>query len=230
MSALIYILNENQVIIAMDTLSSINTKTGLKPYKFLSKIFPLMHMNCVVCGTGNFDPILKWFEFVESSFVANGIVYLNRLTELSIKEFMKNENPSNSFTTIYQFGLSEEDCKFYGYAYRSTNDYLSEKLEYTIGIKPQDVFGTDEDLSRFLEANTKQDILVSLMLKLKEYDDKLDNINPNKVGIGGHMEVCMLKENSLHIERQDIFPDSASVYKKILANCSDRNLQEEGSV
>ncbi|RFU93663.1 hypothetical protein DYP60_13630 [Sphaerochaeta halotolerans] len=58
------------------------------------------------------------------------------------------------------------------------------------------------------------------MLKLKEYDDKLGDTHPNKVGIGGHMEVCILKENSLHIERQDIFPDSASVYQRILAGCS----------
>jgi hypothetical protein len=101
MSALIYFLQENQVVLAMDTLSSARAESELKPFKYVSKIFPLPHMNSVICGTGEFFPILKWFEFVESSIVANGIVYLNRLTELSIKEFMKNENPSNSLTTIY---------------------------------------------------------------------------------------------------------------------------------
>ncbi|NLD46453.1 MAG: hypothetical protein GX660_04540 [Clostridiaceae bacterium] len=222
MSALIYILEENQVIIAMDTLSSINTEAGLKPYKFLTKIFPLMHMNCVLCGTGNFEPILKWFEHIESGIVAYGIIQLNKITELSIKAFMEKENQTNASTTLYQFGLSELDGKFYGYAYRSTNNYSSEKLLYSVGVKPQDAFNTNEELSQLIEGCIDQDVLAALMLKLKEYDDNLGNTNPKKVGIGGQMEICLLQKNSIQLLRQDIFPDCEAVYTEILDGCSTR--------
>jgi len=220
MSALIYYLQENQVVLVMDTLSSQRTETGLKPYKFLSKIFPLMHMNSVLCGTGNFHPILKWFEYIESSIVAYGIVQLNRLTKLSIKEFMEKENSTDEPTTLYQFGLSEVDGRFYGYAYRSTNNYTSEELQYTIGVKPRDAFNTSEEIFEFIQGNIDQGVLVALMLKLKGYDDNLGNQHPNKVGIGGQMETCLLQKNSLQIIRQDIFPDSADVYQEILSGCS----------
>ena len=220
MSALVYILQEDKVVLAMDTLSSKYTETGLKPFKFLSKIFPLMHMNSILCGTGNFQPILKWFEYIESSIVANGIFQLNRLTELSINAFMEIENATEEPTTLYQFGLSEIDGKFYGYAYRSTNNYASEELQYSIGVKPQDAFNSIEELSEYIQGNIDQDVLASLLLKLKEYDDNLGDMHPDKVGIGGQMEICILQKNSLQIVRQDIFSDCESIYQEILAGCS----------
>lgn len=133
---------------------------------------------------------------------------------------MQRENSTNESTTIYQFGLNEIDGKFQGYAYRSTNNYFSEEMTYSIGIKPRYAFSTDEEISKFIEGNIGQDVISSLMLKLKEYDDNLGSIHPDKVGIGGQMEICILQKGYLQISIKDIFPDCASVYQEILSNCS----------
>lgn len=220
MSALIYILLDDQVVLVMDTLSSYYTETGLKPYKFVSKIFPLTHMNSVLCGTGNYQPILKWFEYIEINFVAYGIKQLNRLSSERIKPFMEAENPTNEPTTIYQFGIDEVEGSFKGYAYRSTNNYSSEMLIHSVGVKPQDAFNSEKDIADYFKEKIDDEVLSLLMLKMKEYDDDLDDKNPKKVGIGGQMEICNMQKNSLQIVRKDIFPDCASVYKEILAGCS----------
>ena len=151
MTALNFVLSEDTVIISMDTLSSRAVDHG--PHKFVSKIFPLPHMNCVICGTGNMGAILDWFCFVEKNIVANGIYQLDLLTSQTIIPFMDDHNGENS-CTIYQFGLHETDNKFHGYAYRSTNKFSSEEIICGIGIKPPDAFKTAEgelDLSGIKE-------------------------------------------------------------------------------
>ncbi|MPN28603.1 hypothetical protein SDC9_176045 [bioreactor metagenome] len=163
--------------------------------------------------------ILKWFEFIQTNIVANGIYQLDRLTKKNIMSFMSKENPTNESTTLYQFGIHEIDNKIYGYAYRSTNDYSSEQLPYSIGVKPTGPFETDDNLFDFLSGLLGEEALQKVMLKLKEYDDQLETQNTYKVGIGGLLEVCVFEKYSLDIKIYDIFPDYRSVHEEILKNC-----------
>lgn len=88
------ILHDNGVILAMDTLAL--SKENREPFKMVTKFFPIPHMNCLICGTGNMNAILDWFIFIEKNIIANGIYQLNKLTTECIGEFMKEHNGDNS--------------------------------------------------------------------------------------------------------------------------------------
>lgn len=113
MSALNFILTEEQVIISMDTLV-INQPSG-QPVKTVTKLLPVPHMNRIVCGTRNLKSIINWFSFIENKIIANGIYQLDKITDANLNDIIGEEMCS---CTIYKFGLNEIDNKFYGYVYR----------------------------------------------------------------------------------------------------------------
>lgn len=195
MTALNFVLMENLVAISMDTLSlRQDVKT---PYKFVSKFCHLPQMNCVICGTGNMGAIIRWIAFVQERIAANGIYQLDLLTQSTYPEFMKNETVSDDLTTtLYQFGLSELDGLFHGYAYRSTSKFKSEEIVYGIGVKPPDVFISDTALDMGKVNFSLEDIeksFISIMEKQKKHDDELPI--ENRMGIGGHIQMIMLTES-----------------------------------
>lgn len=166
MTALNFMLSEEVAIISMDTLSL--RANDHKPYKFVSKIFPLPHMDCVICGTGNLEAIINWFSFVNKNVIANGIHQLDLLTRQSIVSFMAEHNGNNS-CTIYQFGLNEIDDKFHGFAYRSSRGFSGEEIDYGLGVKPQDAFRIPDgqfDQSK-ISGESAEEILANIMHQQK---------------------------------------------------------------
>lgn len=215
MTALNYVLTDNEVILAMDTLVTKNfDKT---PYKMATKFVPIPHMNCILCGTGNFEAIVDWFSFIQKNIVGNGIYQLNKLTQQALPKFMEEHN-DNFSTTIYQFGLDEVEDIFKGYAYRSTSNFQSEELKKAIGIKPSDGFmdSGNINLSSYISENdTVDEILTKIMYKQKEYDENLKV--EERVGIGGIIQIVNLRKNSFSINNYKYFDDYEQTYKEILA-------------
>lgn len=224
MTALNYILGEQGVIISMDTLSLM--MEDKQPFKFVTKFFPIPHMNCVICGTGNLDAIINWFVFVEKSIMANGIYQLNELSVQEMPNFMKKYN-GNNLCTIYQFGLHEIDNKFHGFAYRSTNNFQSEELAYSIGIKPQNAFSQDDFKSILTEIQDQtislDDVLVKIMHRQKEYDDSLDL--KNKIGIGGIVQILALAKDNIQIRNYHYFDDYEKTGIQILDHLDQLKLR-----
>lgn len=215
MTALNFILSDESVIISMDTLS-LNALTH-KPHKYVTKFLPLPHMNCVICGTGNMGAIIDWFSFVEKNIVANGIYQLNLLTQQVICDFMNEHNGENS-CTIYQFGLHEIDNKFYGYAYRSTNEFNSEEINKGIGVKPPDAFINKSGELDFNDINTNNssidDLLYEIMLKQKIYDDTRNE--NDRLGIGGIVQVLYLTKDNIVIKNYKYFDDYEEKHTQML--------------
>lgn len=220
MTALDFIIQDNAIIVAMDTLSLRATDNEL--HKMVTKFFPLPHMNCLICGTGNMGAIIDWFAWVENNIVANGIYQLNELTQQTIKVFMDEHNGIN-LCTIYQFGLHELDRKFHGYAYRSTNDFKSEEIEQGIGVKPPDAFLTQEghlDLTSFTsETSSFEEILCNIMLQQKEYDDSLDK--SKRLGIGGIVQIVIMCRDNIVIRNYKYFDDFDDAHNQILNNLNN---------
>lgn len=105
MTAINFMFNAETVVVAMDTLSiSAEDRT---PYKFISKIFPLPHLQSVMCGTGNLDLILEWYTTIQKNVISYDIDYFSDLTSDTLKK-LKAKYPSEATTTIYQFGYSHE--------------------------------------------------------------------------------------------------------------------------
>src|SRR4051812_38229546 len=64
MSALIFSLQKDLVVIIMDTLA---TDLDGKPWFFCTKFYPLPHLNVVICGTGDAGMIGDWFLRINRS-------------------------------------------------------------------------------------------------------------------------------------------------------------------
>jgi len=225
MTALNFILQDDGVIISMDTLAL--SAENKAPFKFVTKFFPLPHMNCIICGTGNMQAIIDWFGWVQKNIVANGIYQLDELSKKALRDFMKNAN-SDNFCTIYQFGLHEIDNKFHGFAYRSTNNYESEEIKQGIGVKPADAFKTVDsgtDLSPYMPAGASvEEFLTRIMKQQKEYDSLLGV--EERLGIGGIIQIVYLNRDSMVIKNHKYFDDFDATHEEILSNLEYLNAAE----
>lgn len=216
MTALDFVIQDDAVVVAMDTLSL--RAVDHKPYKMVTKFMPIPHMNSLICGTGNMGAVIDWFSWVEKNVIANGIYQLDRITRQVIKEFMQEHNGDN-LCTIYQFGLHELDGKFHGYAYRSTDDFEGEEI-HGLRVKPPDAFLSPDgtvDLSPYApEGATIQEILKNIMHRQKEYDDSL-NVE-DRLGIGGIIQIVILSKDRIVIENYEYFDDFESTHIEMLKN------------
>lgn len=221
MSALNFITDPNFIIVTTDTLSlSYKTK---KAYKFLDKAFLFPQMNCIISGTGNFKAILYWVNFIREYTYANGIYQLDLIAQQALQEQMQGQKLDDTITaTIYQFGLSEIDNNFHSYAYRSTNNFISEPLEYGLGLKPQDAFDTKEKIndvfsnfdSSSIEATEQS--LINIMLQQKAYDDELPS--DERLGIGGRIQYLLLTREACISKAIFTFEDFEEDLKTIAEN------------
>jgi len=213
-SALDFVLSPKEVIIATDTLS--RTKDG-KSLNFVSKIFPLPHLKSVICGTGSLNLMVDWFSFVQRQVIGKDITILDKIAPTELKKiFNKYEFDGEVTSTIYHFGYSKKENRFIGLAYRSTNDFVSERLSDGIGIKP---YG--EEIKDFtLQQQTKDkgivDSLIEIMKKQREIDEskKLEE----NVGIGGEIHFLILKENMQVMWGCYTFSDYDKTFNQMLKN------------
>ena len=92
-------------------------------------------------GTGGF--LARWFVFMNESMVVRGIENLDYHTPRELRLLWQQHKqelsiPDGLTTTVYHFGFSEETGLIRAYAYRSANNFMSEKLEpYGLRFKPQ---------------------------------------------------------------------------------------------
>jgi hypothetical protein len=140
MSSLIFYADENQALVATDTLA---TSPDGKPFKFTTKTFIVPHLKLLMSGVGVHGFLGKWFVQMNDGVVVRGIDHLNyhapRILASLWQRYKKELSiPDNIKTTIYHVGFSEITEKIHLYAYRSTEDFTSERLEpYGIRVKPE---------------------------------------------------------------------------------------------
>ncbi|WCF11564.1 hypothetical protein NDS46_29910 (plasmid) [Paenibacillus thiaminolyticus] len=210
MTAINFIYEENQVSIYMDTLSLDEKR---KPFKFVSKIYPIPHLRSVICGTGNVDVIMDWVYRVQRNVVAADIEFLSSVTTEQLLEIHKKYNTFDVCTTIYQFGYSQIDEKFKGYVYRSTNNFSQEEYDYSFAIKPHVEFDWKEELKNGLD-----NAFIKLMTKQKEMDDK----SLTRLGIGGEIHKFFMTKDAYYLGVLHRFSDYMECYDQILENLKSR--------
>lgn len=214
MTALIYIYKNDRVCLAMDSLALDGDK---HPLKYVSKFILLPHLQCLICGTGRLDLVIKWFEFVQNSVVFKNVVDLNRHVQGHLKKISDELNiPTIKSSTIYHFGVDKLNNEIIGYAYRSENSYESEELIHSIGIKPN-----YEDIAHRAIALLKQEGIIpgiiAIIALLKEIDEKLEL--EQKIGIGGEIHLVVLDRNGKYsVETIYQFSDYEQVFSKMLEN------------
>jgi hypothetical protein len=208
MTALIYILEEKQVCIAMDTLS-LNSDDG-KPLLFTSKIFPLPHLGGLICGTGIMNFIANWMAYVQTNIVAKDIEHLGIHTPDSIRILWKKFHFTEKQTsTIYYFGYSKTGRRFKGYAFRSTNRFELEELQYSVGIKPP---------VPNMELKEIPVDIIRIMCCQKEQDDLLPL--GQRLGIGGEIHFAVLTTSQLNMHVVHRFDDYDTCYRQMCEKLS----------
>lgn len=139
MSSLIFYTDENQALIATDTLA---VSYDGKPFKFTTKAFVIPHLSVIIAGTGFGGFCDRWLVQVNDRMVVRGIDNLDYHTTGSLADqWAKYKEefsiPDHITTTVYHFGFSEEDHTIHSYAYRSTNGFRSESIRYGLAVKPE---------------------------------------------------------------------------------------------
>jgi hypothetical protein len=139
MSSLIFFSDENQAIVATDTLA---TKPEGNPLLFCSKAIHLPHLHTVIAGTGQGGFPAQWTMQVNDRMVLKGIDNLDFHTQEGLRDLWEkyssvHQMPAGSTTTVYQFGYCQETDKMLTFAYRSINDFESELMPYGLCAKPE---------------------------------------------------------------------------------------------
>lgn len=139
MSSLIFYTDKEQAIVATDTLA---TSTDGEPIMFTTKSFIVPHLQMIMSGTGMGGFLGKWFTTVNDEMVVRDIENLDHHTPKALislwREFRnKYSIDDNLTTTVYHFGFSENDGIIHTFAYRSVNNFASERLPFGTAIKPE---------------------------------------------------------------------------------------------
>ncbi|MEO9607873.1 MULTISPECIES: hypothetical protein [Alphaproteobacteria] len=158
MTSFICMMGEDQVILATDTLAT--TPDGT-PSFFTSKATHVPHLKSLIMGTGVGGFANRWASHVAASMVLSGINNLDYHTPSALRglweEYRKEHDvPADITTTVYHFGLSEEDAKMCGFAYRSTDNFLSEPLNYGWRFKPECSVPDSDDMAIIIETMMRE--------------------------------------------------------------------------
>ena len=139
MSSLIFYTDESQVLIATDSLA---VDTTGNPAFFCTKANHIPHLKMLVAGMGAAGFSNQWALHASTGMVVRGIQNLNHHTPEGLRNLwnkyrVEHSLPESFTTTLYQFGISEKTGQVVSFAYRSTNNFVSEELNYGTGVKPE---------------------------------------------------------------------------------------------
>ncbi|AYB37576.1 hypothetical protein [Brevibacillus laterosporus] len=211
MTAFNFIYDEKRIIVCMDTLS---LNENRRPFKFVSKIFLIPHLRSVICGTGNLDLIMDWVNQVQRNIIATDISFLSTITTENLIRLYQKYDYAIGSSTIYQFGYSQIEKKFKGYAYRSTSGFQKEEFPYCSAIKPNTQFEIYDEI----QVNGLDDAFIKLMKQQKEEDD----CKHDRVGIGGEIHRIFMNEKTCQLDIIYRFSDYEQCYDEMLENLKNQ--------
>ncbi len=139
MSSLIFFTDPKQALVVTDTLAVVDQGT---PFLFTSKAHYLAHLRMVVAGTGHGKFLQDWFLRINTQMLVSGIEQLDAHTPDALRAQWEKwsslgDVPSDATTTVYHFGVAETSGEITAFAYRSTNDFRSERLSEGLAVKPE---------------------------------------------------------------------------------------------
>jgi len=211
MSSLIFWTDPEQALVVTDTLAV--TEAGT-PLTFCSKAIYLPHIYTIISGTGIGMFSGDWAMAVNNRMVVKGIQNLdyhtpNALRELWLRYATEQSVPENRITTVYHFGFAEDDGSIHSYAYRSTNNFSSERLSYGIGVKPHCTVPKPE---RLVES------LFSMMKEQREL--QLARPHGDRVNIGGQGIVMHLTRSGCNTYSAFQFGDYEAQWDEMMHHYS----------
>jgi len=212
-TSFICMLGEDNLILATDTLAT--TPEGT-PSFFTSKATHVPHLKSLIMGTGVGGFANRWANQVAASMVLSGINNLDYHTPKALRDLWKayraeHDVPDGITTTVYHFGLSEDDGRMCGFAYRSTDDFSSEQLDYGWRFKPECTVPDGDDIGAIIEAMMREQRQIQETRPLNE-----------RVFIGGEAILHHLMPGSYAAYNLFRFEDYDDTLKEIFGNYQKR--------
>ena len=186
------------------------------PLVFTSKFFPLLHLDGAMCGTGSANFTMGWFNLIQTQCVVRDIVNLDSFTPDRLRdlyeEYRKQPGMGENFlSTVYHFGYSVDLNSFVGFAYRSTSNFESERLQNSVGYKPELSTG-------FPVVENFPDDFIKIMEQQKQEDEELTRVK--RLGIGGDIHLLSMQPGEINIRRCHRFSDYESTFRQMCINLS----------
>lgn len=205
MTAAIFSIAPEHVIVATDTLAVAGDTRS--PLMFTTKFYPLPHLGGAMFATGLGDLALSWFGRLQR-FVATDIHHLDQFVtnELRAADDELKHDPALT-TTVYHVGFSHLEGRYVAFAYRSTNDFKSERLSYGLFTKPP---VSDAEFAECI------DDFIRGMTQQKQADDALPP--SQRVHIGGEIQILRLQDQQMFIQTVHRFDDYDEHFERMCAN------------
>jgi hypothetical protein len=218
MSSLISYTDETQVLVATDTLA---THPDGRPFKFTTKAFIVPRLKLIMAGVGTHGFLGQWFVRMNDMVVVRGIDNLDYHTPRALTALWQGYKqeisiPDTITTTVYHFGFSEVTGLVHSYAYRSVNNFNSERLEpYGLRFKPECQVPANYCLPQDLVKIMNEQRAIKA---LKPKDER--------IYIGGEIEVHHLSEQGFEVYTFHRFEDYARDETAIYDNFDASKTQE----
>jgi hypothetical protein len=169
----------------------------------------------IICGTGCLGFASKWFTQIIDGGIVEDIDHLNFHAPNALNtiwgSFVNDLNvPADITTTVYHFGFSPASKTIQSYAYRSTNQFISEQIKYGIGIKPVCPIPDDFVFPRDIK-------------KLMEHQREIESKKPKteQIRIGGEILIHTLNSQGFNVITHDKFDDYEVDKSTIFKNYKD---------
>lgn len=163
------------------------------PMSFQRKFLAIPDSDLVVAGTGHAGFINGWFQHIQTNLGGANIDELDTYASNIFCESVQfNGGLSGLTATIYHFGYSSQEEGYVGYAYRSEQNFRSEKIQQSVlGFKPVVPVTLNGNICF-------PDSLIEIILE----QQRLDHLQPSaeRVGIGGEIEFVVMSERTIHVE------------------------------
>ncbi|WP_374597888.1 hypothetical protein [Sphingosinicella sp.] len=183
MTVINFALLPDGVFVVADTLV---TNHMFEPSFFTSKVHVVPHLNALVCGTGDLGFILDWSRYLLGAMLAVDVTHLDEFAQDSMRSLHAGRTAAERdalTSTIYHLGFNEQEDRFVGFAYRSTADFASERLDYGVRTKPG--YSGELPMERF------PDDFVEVCRAQRAEQDRLPP--DERVFIGGHVVAYMMQ-------------------------------------
>lgn len=137
MSSLIFYCDEQEALVAMDTLIA---SPEAKPIGYTNKAIYLQDFNTIVAVTGVASIFPAWLKTLGILAKSMPIETMNQVAVNALPEIERGLREAGEWiegktATIYHFGIGA-DGRTQLHAFRSEKGYANERLAYGLGVKP----------------------------------------------------------------------------------------------
>lgn len=197
MTSLVFVVQQDQVCIAMDTL--VVGHHDKRPLAFQRKFSVLDPSGVVIAGTGLGEMINAWFRETSRSFAALDFDALQARAQLALRN-VATQVPSLNLSpaSLFHFGWSAREGRYAGFVCRPSSDWTPVVVPVN-QIRMQPEVSIDQSMPIELPRS-----FVDIQLRQQIADQMLQVAD--KQGIGGEIEFVHMHERRVAVQVVGQFP------------------------